>query len=163
MSGAAQRLHASCVAVGPRAALITGPTGSGKSSLAIQLIAMGARLVSDDQTHVSTRDQKVIARPPETLAGLLEMRGIGLVKLDYQAQAEVVLVVDMSTGAADPSVPRLPQLRKTTLGYVAVPLIPGKNRPHLAYETMVCLRAGRESLFLDPEAPLEGVTDVGAQ
>ncbi|MEO1314022.1 MAG: HPr kinase/phosphatase C-terminal domain-containing protein, partial [Pseudomonadota bacterium] len=145
----APTLHASCVAMGERAALITGASGSGKSTLALRLIGQGAMLVADDQVHLRRIDQTLHGTPPAATAGLLEVRGLGLLQLNYQVWAQIVLVIDLDL---PPDVPRLPQLRKTSITDVCLPLIPGKNRPNLDAVTLASLRHGRHPLFLDPDA-----------
>ncbi|HSZ10726.1 MAG TPA: hypothetical protein VK759_01030, partial [Rhizomicrobium sp.] len=98
-----KRIHASCVVLGragtafgaPRDAgiLILGESGAGKSELVLQFIAQGAVLVADDRVELSVRGGKLIARAPKTLAGLIELRGIGVVKLPYKREARIALVV----------------------------------------------------------------------
>jgi hypothetical protein len=104
-------IHASAVLLGARAVLIRGPAGSGKSRLALALIqAAGsplipfARLVSDDRTHVAAVHGRVLARPPAPLAGLIEVRGLGIRVMPYEPVAVVGLVVDLGAGGE-----RLPQ------------------------------------------------------
>jgi serine kinase of HPr protein (carbohydrate metabolism regulator) len=110
--GAAPTIHASAVLVGARAALIRGPAGSGKSRLALALIDAAkvglvhfARLVADDRVHVEPAHGRLIARPPQALAGLIELRGVGLLRLPFEARAVVGLVVDLSAAGAE----RLPE------------------------------------------------------
>ena len=74
--------HASTVAVDGRAVLITGPSGSGKSDLALRLLDRGFTLVSDDQTIVRREGNKLIASAPPNIAGKLEIRGVGIVEMD---------------------------------------------------------------------------------
>ncbi len=81
-------VHASAVLVGARAVLIRGPSGSGKSRLALELIEAGragalrlVRLVSDDRVHLQAAGGRLLARPAETLAGLIEVRGAGHLRL----------------------------------------------------------------------------------
>ena len=81
-------IHASAVLTGARAVLIRGPAGSGKSRLALNLIQAAARgqlifarLVADDRVHIEAAHGRLIARPPATLAGLLEVRGWGIAQL----------------------------------------------------------------------------------
>ena len=95
-------IHASAVLAGARAILIRGPAGSGKSRLALNLIQAAssgqlkfARLVGDDRVHVQAFHGRLIARPPAALAGLMEVRGLGIVRLQYEPMAVVSWVVDL--------------------------------------------------------------------
>lgn len=90
------KIHASCVAISRGAVLLSGPSGSGKSDLALRLIEHGARLVSDDQVVLTVKNAQLIASPPETIKGLLEIRDIGIVKFDYLSSCAVKLVIDLS-------------------------------------------------------------------
>lgn len=96
-------LHASCVAIDGRAVLIEGPSGSGKSDLALRLIDRGAVLVSDDYTVLSGRGDGLFAAPPARLAGQIEVRGIGIVVKPHVEHARVALLVTLSE-----VVPRMP-------------------------------------------------------
>jgi HPr kinase/phosphorylase len=104
-------IHASAVLVGARAVLIRGPSGSGKSRLAFELIQAAsngplrfARLVGDDRVHVEAAHGRLVVRPAAALAGLIEVRGVGIRKLPYEPCALVGLVVDLGAEAE-----RLPQ------------------------------------------------------
>jgi HPr kinase/phosphorylase len=104
-------IHASAVLVGARAVLIRGPSGSGKSRLALELIAAArsgplrfARLVGDDRVHVEAVHGRLLVRPAAALAGMIEVRGVGIRKLPYEPCALVGLVVDLAAEAE-----RLPQ------------------------------------------------------
>ncbi len=103
-------IHASAVLLGPRAVLIRGPSGVGKSRLALNLLQAAdgrgtfARLVADDRVHVEAVHGRLVARPPATLAGLLEVRGFGILQLPYEPVAVLSWVVDLDVPAA----PRLP-------------------------------------------------------
>ena len=88
-------VHGTCIAVSGEAVLITGASGSGKSSLALQLMAFGADLISDDQTRLTRNAGDVIASAPETLVGLIEARGIGILNAVSGAPARLALVVDL--------------------------------------------------------------------
>ncbi len=99
-------IHASAVLTGARAVLIRGPAGSGKSRLALNLLQAAsrgqlnfARLVADDRVHVEAAHDRLIARPPAVLAGLLEVRGLGIAQLPYEPMAVVSWVVDLDAAA----------------------------------------------------------------
>lgn len=101
---AAPTIHASAVLVGAQAILIRGPAGSGKSRLALNLIQASAsgllvfaRLVADDRVHVEAVHDRLVARPPLPLVGLLEIRGLGIRQLPYEPMALVSCVVDLDT------------------------------------------------------------------
>jgi HPr kinase/phosphorylase len=128
-AGAADRirLHASCVAVDGCGVLISGPSGSGKSDLALRLIDGGAVLVADDQVSVERTADALIARPVHALEGLLEVRGYGIVRLPHQGVCRLCLAVELDVFER---IPRLPE-----------PL----GRPLLGLE-LACLR-------VDPRAP----------
>jgi serine kinase of HPr protein (carbohydrate metabolism regulator) len=90
-----ETVHATCVAIGERGVLIRGPSGSGKSDLALRLIDRGARLVSDDYTILSERGGRLSACAPERIAGKLEVRGVGILDLAPAADVPVCLVADL--------------------------------------------------------------------
>jgi serine kinase of HPr protein (carbohydrate metabolism regulator) len=93
----AETLHASTVAVGGRAVLITGPSGAGKSDLALRLLDRGFILVSDDQTIVSRAGDRLIASAPPTIAGKLEVRGVGIVEMERVDDIPVALVIELTS------------------------------------------------------------------
>jgi HPr kinase/phosphorylase len=116
----AHSIHASAVAIDGRAVLLTGPSGSGKSSLALELLALGGRLVADDAVYLALDPAgRLVARGPEATRGLIEARGVGILRADAVAEAPVALVVDMGTAEAE----RLPPRRSVTLLGVALPLL----------------------------------------
>ncbi len=95
-------IHASAVLVGSHAVLIRGPSGSGKSRLALDLILAGragviapTQLIGDDRVHLAAADGALVVRPAESLSGLLEVRGLGIRRLPFAGQGEVALVVDL--------------------------------------------------------------------
>lgn len=88
----AVNIHASCVAIGGAGVLLIGPSGSGKSDLALRLIDDGARLVADDRTILTVKAGKLVASAPASIRGLLEIRGIGIVRLPVRASAAIALV-----------------------------------------------------------------------
>ena len=93
-------VHASTVAIGGRAVLITGPSGSGKSDLALRLIDRGFKLVSDDQTLIRRVDGSLVASAPPTIAGKLEIRGIGIIEMETEADVPIALVVELANDFA---------------------------------------------------------------
>lgn len=100
-----ETIHATCIAIGAQGVLLLGPPGSGKSSLALQLIDQPghgltghlktALLVADDQVVIRRRDGRIVATAPEALAGLIEIRGIGIVKAPVQEEVPLSLAVQL--------------------------------------------------------------------
>jgi hypothetical protein len=100
-------IHASAVLVGARAVLIRGPAGAGKSRLALDLLQAGesgllpfVRLVADDRTRLEAAHGRLLARPAPELAGLLEVRGLGIRRLPYEPVAVVSLILDLAVAKA---------------------------------------------------------------
>ncbi len=91
-----ERLHASCVSIEGRGVLLLGPSGAGKSDVALRLIDGGAKLVSDDQTEVRLEKNVLIAAAPEKLAGLLEIRSVGLARMEAEKGVPLALAVDLA-------------------------------------------------------------------
>jgi len=115
----AETLHATTVALDGRAVLISGPSGFGKSDLALRLLDRGFVLVSDDQTIVKKDGTKLVATAPPTIAGKLEVRGIGIVDVERAENAPVALVVELTS-----EIQRLPDdSRDRLILGVRVPLI----------------------------------------
>src|SRR3954463_10382211 len=92
-----ETVHASTVATEGRAVLITGPSGSGKSDLTLRLLDRGFTLVSDDQTILRRDDGRLLASPPPTIAGKLEIRGIGIIDMDHSPDVPVALLVVLTS------------------------------------------------------------------
>jgi serine kinase of HPr protein (carbohydrate metabolism regulator) len=125
----AASVHASAVLVGNRAVLVRGPSGSGKSRLAFDLILAGragqvppAVLVGDDRVHLDTAGGQLWVRPARELAGLIEIRGLGIRRCDHVAEAVVGLVVDLAVPDAERLPP--PEALKTSVNGVLLPRIP---------------------------------------
>jgi len=117
-------LHACAVLIGARAILIRGPAGSGKSRLALALIeAAGTgrlpftRLVADDRIQLEVCHGRLVARAPQALAGLIEIRGLGIRRVPHEALAVIGLVVDL----AAPDAERLPAPRETVITGFGLP------------------------------------------
>ncbi|MEO7276806.1 MAG: HPr kinase/phosphatase C-terminal domain-containing protein [Sphingomicrobium sp.] len=114
-----EMVHASTVASEGRAVVITGPSGSGKSDLALRLLDRGFTLVSDDQTMVRREGDRLFASAPPTIAGKLEIRGIGIVEVERVADVPVALVVELTC-----DIQRLPDdSRERAILGIAVPLV----------------------------------------
>ena len=99
MSGlrlSSESVHASSVAKDGRAVLISGPSGSGKSDLALRLLDRGFTLVSDDQTLVRREGDRLIASAPQSIAGKMEVRGIGIVEVEHLSDVPVALLVELT-------------------------------------------------------------------
>lgn len=119
-SRARARVHGTCVALAAAGVLLRGPSGSGKSDLALRLIGLGAKLVADDQVELALERGAVIATAPATLAGRIEIRGLGIVTVPTRRRARIRLVVDLVAARA---VPRLPDPTSCSLLGVAIPHI----------------------------------------
>ena len=119
-------IHAAAVLIGSKAALIRGPAGSGKSRLVWDLLqAAGqgalpfARLVADDRAQVEACAGRLLVRPAPALAGMIEIRGLGIGRLPYEPLAVVGLVIDLA--AADAARLPSPQAGRTAIGGVSLP------------------------------------------
>lgn len=134
-------LHASCVAVKGRGLLITGPSGVGKSALALQMMALGADLVADDQTVLQPRAGKLFGAAPQATAGLIEARFLGILKAPHLAETEIALVIDLSHQETE----RLPPCHKITLAGVSCALAYFCATPHLPASLMCWLAHGRHA------------------
>jgi serine kinase of HPr protein (carbohydrate metabolism regulator) len=122
-------IHASAVLVGDRAVLIRGPSGSGKSRLAFDLLLSGrgrliapVSLVGDDRVHVWPHGGELMVRPAPALTGLIEIRGLGIRRCDFVAEARIGLVVDLDAVDAERLPP--PDSLQTRIKGILIPRIP---------------------------------------
>ena len=113
-------VHATAVAIDGGAVLLRGPPGSGKSDLALRLIDGGARLIADDQAVLLRREDHILVRAPATIAGLLEVRGVGILRLDPSDEMRLALLVDLVPAA---QIEQLPEPRFGTILGLAIPLL----------------------------------------
>ena len=121
----APTIHASAVLIGPKAALIRGPAGSGKSQLIWNLLQSAlpfTRLVADDRANIEACTGRLLVRPAPALAGMLEIRGLGIRCLPYEGVAAVALVVDLA--AEDAARHPGQEAGKTVIGGVSLPRLP---------------------------------------
>ena len=119
-------LHATTVSFDEKAIVLLGASGSGKSSLALQLMAIGASLVADDQTVLTRQAAQIIASCPPALQGLVEARGVGLLNVPHRHRAIVTLVVDLD----QTETARLPDHRQITILGLPLSLVLGIKSAH---------------------------------
>jgi HPr Serine kinase C-terminal domain len=110
-----ETIHASTVAIEGRGVMILGASGAGKSDLALRLIDRGAMLVADDYTELSSDGGTLVASAPATIAGRIEVRGLGIVPTPHVDHVPVALAVQLGADA-----PRMPEPSSVTLAGVAV-------------------------------------------
>lgn len=132
--------HATCVSYQNRGVLICGGSGSGKSGLALQLIAMGAVLVADDRVTLALTKTCVRASPPATIKGMIEARGVGILNIPSLDGTDLHLVVDMDVLETD----RLPPPRTRSIGAHVLPLIHKSVSAHFPAAVLLCLAYGRK-------------------
>ncbi len=133
----AETIHASTVASNGRAVLITGPSGSGKSDLALRLLERGFTLVSDDQTIVKKDGNLLVASAPPTIAGKLEVRGLGIVDMEQTENVPVALLVELTS-----DIQRIPDDSRER------PLL-GVRLPLISIDAMTASAAAKVALALD--------------
>ncbi len=142
MTAASEILHATCIAVEGQGLLVLGPSGAGKSSLALRLVSLGAALVADDRTRLTVVGDELLATCPNPdLHGLIEVRGIGVLRAPSAPDAVIRLVVDLG----QPETDRLPPRRGVTILGVPLPLVLHPQNDHLPEALMLYLRHGRQA------------------
>jgi HPr kinase/phosphorylase len=113
-------VHATAVSIAGGAILLRGPPGAGKSDLALRLIDGGARLVADDQAELRRSGKHILVSAPIAIAGLIEVRGIGILRVDAVDEAPLALVVDL---VPPEEIERLPEKRFEQILGLSIPLI----------------------------------------
>lgn len=155
----AENLHATTVALGDHGVAILGPPGAGKSDLALRLIDRGAVLVSDDQTLLEVRDGQVIAAPPDSIAGKLEVRGIGIVDLPFRAGVPLRLLVELRP---QQEIERLPADERRVLCGVPLRLVAlDPNFVSAPEKLQLALRAEAALIMRAPDAGTPGSGESG--
>lgn len=119
--------------------LFLGAAGSGKSALALQMIALGATLVADDRVLLSDQGGSIMATAPETIAGLIEARGVGVLNAPLCKRVPVRLVVSMDHVETD----RIPPFRTCQIGPHTLPLVHKSDSRHFPAALVVYLLHGR--------------------
>lgn len=138
----AEILHGSAVAYGSRGVLITGPSGSGKSGLALDLVSRGAVLVADDRVALeAAEDGPPRASAPVGLEGRIEARGLGLLRTEWRGGVPVALAVDLGKTCGE----RLPRPQTVALCGHPVPLLWAKDAANLAAAIIVAVKGGLEA------------------
>lgn len=132
-------IHASAVEIGGQGLLILGPSGTGKSALALALMGLGARLVADDRVILRAEGRHLLADCPSAIRGRIEARGIGILRADPAGPVPVAQVVDLGQAETE----RLPPFRTTFLLGFELPLVLGPMEPHLPPALMQLMRGGR--------------------
>lgn len=115
-----ERVYGTCIAIDGRAVLLRGPSGSGKSDLALRIVESGGRLVSDDQTILTREHDSLIATCPDPISGQIEVRGVGIVPVTTVRRAPLALVMDLVPGE---QIERFPELRHCQYLEINVPLL----------------------------------------
>jgi HPr kinase/phosphorylase len=147
-------VHGTCIAfplveeAGVAAAvLLRGPSGIGKSDLALRLIDDGAQLVADDQVDLDLTEDGLLASAPDTILGMLEVRGVGLVHLPVAKKAALVAIIDLVAG--DTIIERLPEPEEVDIAGTTLPLWklqPFESSAMAKVGVIVAVAAGRASI-----------------
>jgi serine kinase of HPr protein (carbohydrate metabolism regulator) len=132
----AETVHATAVLVGVHGVLIRGASGSGKSTLALGLIERGARLVADDRVHLAARGGRLLASADARIAGIVELRGRGLIEVPHERSCVLRLIVDLVSEDALERLPEDNQLSAMVLG-IALPRQPVAAPPERALRLVV--------------------------
>ncbi len=115
-----EQVHASCIDLEGAGVLIRGPSGSGKSDLALRLIDGGAALVADDRVELRCDGDRLIASAPAEIAGMIEIRGLGVIRMRARPQSRLALVVDLVPPEA---IERIPEPEDCTYMGTGMPVL----------------------------------------
>ena len=137
-----QIVHASCVSVDCKGLLILGASGSGKSALALQLVALGAQLIADDRTKLTDTKGGLVASSPPAIRGSIEARGVGILQAPTAETATLRYVVNLD----EVETQRLPEERNLTLMGHRYPLFYRVEGIHFAASLWLLMRHGRSTL-----------------
>ncbi len=140
-----QQIHGTCVEVSGAGVLLRGPSGSGKSDLALRLIDGGAQLVADDRVDLEVRNGLLTASAPAALAGMIEVRGLGVMRIPAVSRTFITLIIDLVEGDA---VERMPEPMTCRLLGVEAPLmrLHGRNASAAAWVRLAVEGAKRPAL-----------------
>ena len=132
-------IHASCVAIHNKGLLIVGPSGSGKSSLALDLMALGATLVADDRVQLTREDERILASSPPAIAGKIEARHLGILNADHIAHVSIDALVNLEKTETE----RLPEKRSVKVLGQDIPCYYKLDTPTFPAAVLQLLKAGR--------------------
>jgi len=113
-------VHVTAVVIDGKAVLLRGPPGAGKSDLALRLIDGGAALIADDQAELRRSGSHIFVTAPASIAGLIEIRGVGILRLEVVEEAALAMCVDLLPST---EIERLPERRFEAVLGAAIPLI----------------------------------------
>jgi HPr kinase/phosphorylase len=114
------QIHATSISINAHAVLFRGPSGSGKSDLALRMIDRGAKLVSDDRCNLEVSEDRIMVTAPETISGLMEIRGVGVVNIGTEPFASLALIVDL---VSPEEMDRMPEKKVCTEYGAEIPVI----------------------------------------
>jgi HPr kinase/phosphorylase len=134
-------VHGTAIAVGVQGFLFLGRSGSGKSGLALQMMALGATLIADDQVILESKDNQISMRSPETLLGQIEARNLGILKVQTLPSVCLAHVVDLDAETTE----RMPEFKYCEVLGVRFDLINGRNIPNLASSLIILGRSERHA------------------
>lgn len=131
--------HGTAVSVDGKAVLIVGPPGAGKTTFALEMMSHGARLVADDQVLTKREGDSIWLSPPETIAGMIEVYGLGILRVPFEARAKLMAIVDLTQRERE----RVPIKRNRRFQNVHIPLIYSTGRDILPYAIFLMLKYER--------------------